>query len=203
VKVLRQADYSAQPWKNGGGTLRLVAASPAEAGYSAALDWQVGIPTIERDGPFSPLPGLDRQWLMLEGDGVSLDCRPQTSDKPVVIGVGRVLEPIAFSGDWATSARLTRGPVTGLSVLSRRGAVAAILDIIEIRGTVPIEKPAGEVLLLFVAKGSVRAFASGAAVSVDRLDTALFSDPGYAACTLSVAGWANSATVVRIRLTRL
>ena len=200
MNLLRQAEYRVQPWQNGGGTTRLVAASPLDAGYSAALDWQISLPSIAKDGPFSVLPGLDRQWLMLEGEGLELDCRMSAASAPLSIKVEHALEPIAFSGAWTTAARLRRGPVTGFSVLSRHAKFAAILRIHELRDTTAIEKPAGETLLLFLATGSVRALGGGASAALEHFDSILMQAPGFEACSFSVANWAQTATIIEVRL---
>ena len=178
----------------------MIAASPVDAGYSAALDWQLSLPSISKDGPFSPLPGLDRQWLMLEGEGLELDCRMSASGTPFSIKVEHPLQTIAFSGDWTTAARLRRGPVTGFSILSRHAEFAAILRIHELRGTTAIEKPAGETLLLFLAAGSVHALGGGASAALERFDSILMQAPGFEACSVSVANWAQSSTMIEVRL---
>jgi environmental stress-induced protein Ves len=40
MRLLRRGDQPVQPWKNGGGTSRLIACSPADAAYDA-VDWHV------------------------------------------------------------------------------------------------------------------------------------------------------------------
>ncbi|HEU4539125.1 MAG TPA: HutD family protein, partial [Polyangiaceae bacterium] len=61
----------AQPWKNGGGTTREIAAMPPDAGTSG-FAWRVSVAEIARPGPFSAFPGVDRQIVLLAGEGVRL-----------------------------------------------------------------------------------------------------------------------------------
>lgn len=192
MEVLRAAAYAVQPWKNGGGTTRVIAADPADAGYSAALGWRVSLPRIDTDGPFSPLAGLDRQWLLLEGAGVVLDS-DEFSKR-----IERALEPVAFSGDWAMRARLVDGPVIGLSVLTRRGRVGAIVRIVELDATTPLDAAPGETLLVLVASGAVKMATGGVNGSLERYD-ALRLEPREAA-SLTPAGWSRRATAIVLRL---
>ena len=72
---VRLADCPPQPWRNGGGVTRELLAWPQ------AADWRlrVSVADIERDGPFSPFPGVDRWFAVIEGDGVELRCRTGAS----------------------------------------------------------------------------------------------------------------------------
>jgi environmental stress-induced protein Ves len=78
-----------QPWRNGGGVTRELLAWPAGG------QWQVrvSVAEIETDGPFSPFPGIERWFAVLEGGGVLLtiagaEHRCRAGDPP-----------LSFSGD--------------------------------------------------------------------------------------------------------
>ena len=73
MRILRTTDYATLAWKNGLGVSRVIASYPAAAGYES-VDWQVGSTDIAIDCPFSSLPGMDRQFMLLGGDGVELHC---------------------------------------------------------------------------------------------------------------------------------
>jgi len=123
---LPAAQHAKIPWKNGLGVSRIVVTSPAGAGYEH-LDWQVGATEIAADSAFSLLPGLDRLFLVIEGDGVeltSIDGHGATRTHPV-----EAMRFYAFSGDWKTGCRLLGGPVKVLNVLARRGKRRAALEI--------------------------------------------------------------------------
>jgi len=112
---LPASQRAAQPWKNGGGVTREVAAFPPGAGMDA-FDWRVSIADVASDGPFSLFPEIDRTLTILTGDGIALDLDGLTS---------RLLpgRPFAFPGDKPASATLLGGPVTDLNVMSRRGRI--------------------------------------------------------------------------------
>lgn len=60
-----------EPWKNGGGVTRTLAADK-DAAESAAARWRVSIADITRDGPYSRFAGDDRVSVVLSGAGVVL-----------------------------------------------------------------------------------------------------------------------------------
>jgi environmental stress-induced protein Ves len=71
----------AQPWKNGGGITREIAAIPHGTSM-ADFTWRVSVAEIARSGPFSPFPGIDRQILLLTGAGVRLQAATDGIDHP-------------------------------------------------------------------------------------------------------------------------
>ena len=100
-----------EPWKNGGGVTRTLAADPAGR-------WRVSIADIDRDGPYSRFPGYDRVSVVLSGAGVALRGA----------GVAVALLPRAptgFVGDEALQSRLADGPVRVLNLFVQRGAAQA------------------------------------------------------------------------------
>ena len=156
MRILRARSHRALPWKNGLGVARIIASQPPEAGYDS-LSWQIGTTSIEADCPFSSLPGLDRQFMLLEGRGVELHCRAASGNPDLHRTVDRPLEPFTFSGDWRTECRLLGGPVQVFNVLARRAVVTARVAVLTIEGATVLEAPAGESLLAWVAGGSLDA----------------------------------------------
>jgi environmental stress-induced protein Ves len=117
MKLLRAADRTAVPWKNGGGITREIAARPEGAG-AADFVWRVSLAEVAADGPFSAFPDVDRVLTMVEGDGMDLTLEgvgPRRVDTRFV--------PQRFPGDVPTGCRLLgRGPVVNLNVMHRRGS---------------------------------------------------------------------------------
>ena len=60
-----------EPWKNGGGVTRTLAADK-DAAESAAARWRVSVADITRDGLYSRFAGDDRVSVVLSGTGVVL-----------------------------------------------------------------------------------------------------------------------------------
>ena len=115
MRILRAGDHRCMPWKNGGGTTTEIAASPAGATLDD-FDWRVSMARVERDGPFSAFPGVDRTLTLLSGEGLILSLEGR-----VPFGFTRHFEPFPFPADVPAQARLIAGPVTDLNVMTRRG----------------------------------------------------------------------------------
>ena len=114
IRLLKAADRTAVPWKNGGGITHDVIVSPAGATMDT-FDWRVSIAEIAGDGPFSRFTGIDRKLAVLKGK-VAL----------TVEGVeATVLSPdttaLDFHGESAVAGHLVDGPSTDLNVMTRRG----------------------------------------------------------------------------------
>ena len=120
--------HRAQPWKNGLGVSYTIADFPQGAGFDT-VEWQVGHTDIGVDCPFSDLPGLDRQFMVIEGAGVELTCADEAG-KTTVHRIDSLQAPFAFHGDWATSCRLLDGPVKVFNVMTRRGKYNAVVEIL-------------------------------------------------------------------------
>ena len=153
--VLRTGDIASLPWKNGLGVSHVIAAEPANATYEALL-WQVSTTAIEVDCPFSSLPGMDRHFTLLEGEGVELDCRDASGRVEVRHAVQAQFAPFEFRGDWTTHCRLLGGPVRVLNVMTRRGHVGAKLEFIHTSASWQIEQLSGATLIAIVLKGAMR-----------------------------------------------
>ena len=112
------ATVPATPWKNGGGSTRELACWPPSAGAGADMDnfgWRVSVATIAVPGPFSAFPGVDRQIMLLQGDGVHL--RGQGWQHTL----GERWQPFTFSGDEPVDCSLRGGPSIDFNLMLRRG----------------------------------------------------------------------------------
>lgn len=112
IKIVELASVTPQPWRNGGGQTRELLAWPARN------DWQlrVSVADIDRDGPFSPFPGVARCFAVLEGAGVvlSLPAREHTLTAASM--------PLAFDGADAPGCRLVDGPTRDLNLMALHAA---------------------------------------------------------------------------------
>jgi environmental stress-induced protein Ves len=115
MRVLRSSHYRKQAWKNGGGTTTEIAVSPAAAGMDR-FDWRVSMANVERAGPFSVFPEIDRSLAILEGAGMAL----HFADRGIV-RLERSSPAFSFPGDIPVESTLPAGPVLDLNVMSRRG----------------------------------------------------------------------------------
>lgn len=197
MRIQRRADAVVQPWKNGGGVSRLIAASPADADYDA-IDWHVSRPTIAASGPFSHLPGLDRQFTIVGGAGVVLACRGDGAE--FAQRIDRKMAPFAFRGDWDVRCELIDGTAEVLNVMTRRGRYAASIEIASLSATpVMFRKEANQVLIAWCAAGPLAAYGTWGTATLER-DDAVIADEHSAAGLALVAGDAASLAAVIIRV---
>ena len=146
------------PWKNGGGSTREIVCFPPGAGMDS-FAWRVSVATIAQAGPFSAFAGVDRQIMLLDGDGVQL--------RAPAAGIDHALDqrwqPFAFSGDVALDCTLLGGTSTDFNVMTRRGEWIAKVQVFRAAQTSEVRSltPAG---LCMVLQGSWQA-ADGQALS--------------------------------------
>lgn len=117
TRQVHLAQVALRPWANGGGVTRELLAWPQ------ADDWRlrVSVAEIDRDGPFSPFPGIERWFVVVDGEGVEL----RLPDGPRSVAAGDA--PLVFDGEAAPGCRLLHGPIRDLNLMVRRGAGLARL----------------------------------------------------------------------------
>lgn len=110
LEVIHVDKVVPQPWRNGGGLTRELWAWPSAEGW-----WvRVSVADIEKDGPFSAFPGVDRWLASVEGAGMVLQL-PGGEET-----VARDSAPLKFDGALAPMCRLIDGAMRDLNLMSRR-----------------------------------------------------------------------------------
>lgn len=104
------AEYRVMPWANGRGQTTELLREDGPAGLTLRLS----IAVVAEDGPFSILPGVNRNLTVisgpgfyLRGEGVTLHAAP--------------LAPVAFAGDVAIAATGVSGPSEDFNVMTAQG----------------------------------------------------------------------------------
>jgi uncharacterized protein len=199
ARVVRGAALKAAPWKNGGGVTREIAAYPVGASLDTFV-WRVSVADVERSGPFSQFPGIDRKLVLLAGSGMHLaQARGATH---------ALMEPLAvaaFDGEAAVDAQLVDGATRDFNLMVRRDRSDATLEIWPgahaRRCTL-----AADAALVFCARGSIDVHLDGAApgrgsalssrVALGAMDTLLLESPSGLACEVTGDG---TAIVIQLR----
>lgn len=101
-----------QPWKNGGGSTRVLLTWPGEAAWAL----RVSVATIDRDGPFSPFPGVQRWFSVIDGEGVVLTQGGQRH----LLAPGHA--PFHFEGEAAPGCELVAGTTQDLNLMVNQAA---------------------------------------------------------------------------------
>ena len=117
-RVIAANEYRRERWKNGTGWTREIIRMPETGEW----DWRLSIAEIEQDGPFSVFPGIDRELVLIRGNGLRL----RFSDGEV-----HELQPpharLRFAGEREVRSELLDGPTHDFNLMWRREAVAAEL----------------------------------------------------------------------------
>lgn len=121
MQILRAADRTASPWKNGGGVTWEIAVSPDSAMFDG-FDWRLSIAEVASGGPFSLFPDVDRVLTVIKGDGLHLQIAGEDS-----VVLSQSSPPLAFPGDAACTADLAGAPIRDLNVMVRRGVFRAVV----------------------------------------------------------------------------
>src|SRR5690606_5328674 len=119
-RVIPANEYRRERWRNGFGWTREIHAR--RGAPDAGWDWRLSIAEIERDAPFSAFPGVDRELVLLRGNGLRL----RFDD-----GESCLLEPphgrLRFAGERPLTGELVDGPTHDFNLMWRRDAIAAEL----------------------------------------------------------------------------
>ncbi|HET8897191.1 MAG TPA: HutD family protein [Rhodanobacteraceae bacterium] len=110
------ATFQRQPWANGGGVTTELAAGPDRHDWQ----WRISLAQVDVPGPFSALPGVQRQIAPLD---VGLDLH---FDDGRTVQLQR-LQTFAFAGDPAPRCELPDGPGRDINLMLRHGAAGELI----------------------------------------------------------------------------
>jgi hypothetical protein len=116
--VIPANEYRRERWRNQLGWTREIYRSPAAGDW----DWRLSIAEIERDSAFSSFPGIDRELVLLAGNGMRLRFED---------GEIHELSPphgkLRFAGERIVTGELVDGPTHDFNLMWRRDRVQADL----------------------------------------------------------------------------
>lgn len=152
--VVRVADQRRMHWKNGAGWTSEILRAPDVDDW----DWRLSIAEIEADAPFSAFPGVDRELVLLSGNGLRLrfdDGEVRTLDPPH--------DKLRFAGEQVVFGELIDGPTRDFNLMWRRGRVEARLWVRPLVGSMVVFVEPGQTWALYLVAGNAR-FAGGSAL---------------------------------------
>ena len=119
VTLIPATEYRRERWKNGLGWTREVLRWPLGPDD---WDWRISIAEVDKGGPFSSFPGVERELVLLSGEGMRLNFEDgEIVDLHPPHGRHR------FAGERALEAELLAGPTQDFNLMWRRGRVEASL----------------------------------------------------------------------------
>lgn len=119
LSVIHCDRVAPQPWKNGGGQTRELFVWPPGGPWSL----RISVADIRAAGPFSPFPGVERWFTVLEGDGVVLTF----AQRRAVLDTGSA--PLHFDGSDAPDCELSGGPSRDLNLMVRHDAGHGLMQL--------------------------------------------------------------------------
>ena len=183
LRHLPAASHQRTRWKNDGGWTTELGIEPEAGDLNADFDWRVSIADIEKDGPFSLFPGVERDLFLLEGAGMELDIdgAGQRLDQP--------LQRVHFSGEARVDCRLIEGPTRDFNVMVRARSIVAYIAASQPLHALAIAGPAGSQWLIYACSGAATITANADAVVLDAGDGLRIDSPDQPAqFTISSSG---------------
>lgn len=169
LQLVRAQDCVRSRWHNGHGWTREIHAEPL-ADDVLPWQWRLSIAEITAPAPFSPLPGVDRELVLLHGEGLSL-----AGD------VERALAPpharVRFRGEDAVHAAPVAGFAHVFNLMWRRDRVDANLWHRPLVGPMLVFVDPGECWAVHVLAGEARLGSGALSATLARGDTALLRAP--------------------------
>ena len=166
-RVIPANEYRRERWRNGLGWTREIHAHAAP-GSPGDWAWRLSIAEIEQDAPFSAFPGIDRELVLLSGNGLRL----RFADGEV-----RELHPphdrLRFAGERAVTAELLDGPTQDFNLMWRRDMIDAQLWHRPLVGPMVVFAEPGTVWVVHLLAGQARFADDSGLPDLAAADTAL------------------------------
>ena len=170
--VIPANEYRRERWRNGLGWTREIHAHAA-AGSPDDWAWRLSIAEIEQDAPFSAFPGIDRELVLLSGNGLRL----RFDDGEV-----RELHPphdkLRFAGERAVTGELLDGPTQDFNLMWRRHLVDAQLWHRPLVGPMVVFAEPGTMWAVHLLAGQARFADESGLPDLAATDTALLQADG-------------------------
>jgi len=164
--VIPANEYRRERWRNQLGWTREILRSPAQGEW----DWRLSIAEIESDAEFSVFPGIDRELVLLSGNGLRL----RFAD-----GETRELQPphdrLRFAGERAVAGELIDGRTHDFNLMWRRDRVQAQLWHRPLVGPMVIFAEPGTTWAAHLISGHARFADDSALPPLQAGDTAVFA----------------------------
>lgn len=157
MRLIEAREARRARWKNGGGWTTELARDGGDD-----FRWRASIAEIESDGPFSSFPGVERDLILLDGEGVELDI-----DGAPARRLTRRFERVRFAGEARVDCRLVAGPTSDFNVMARRDAVRAEVVARPLAGSMLVFAEAGTEWLVHVLAGRLEARRGDRSLRID------------------------------------
>lgn len=192
LRVVRAIDLVPQPWKNGAGHTRQIACGPGSATGDGDWDWRMSVADVDAAAPFSTFPGIERELVLLHGEGIRLRFDDDGSEHLLLPPHGR----LRFGGERPLHGAPVAGPTSDFNLMWRRDLLDAALWQRPLVGSVALFADEGETWAVHLIAGHAHVQQPGG-LRLGSGDTLLFTgEDGRSRLMLDGHG---EALLVRIR----
>lgn len=172
--VLRASGYRRMRWKNGAGWTSEILKEHGDAERDTNdWRWRLSIAEIEQAAPFSAFPGVDRELVLLGGNGLRLRFDDgETHD---------LLPPhdrLRFAGERQAFGEPFDGPTRDFNLMWKRESVATELWHRPLVGTMVLFVDPGEAWAIHLLAGQARFADESGLGALNAGDTAILRAPG-------------------------
>jgi uncharacterized protein len=112
IQLIPANEYQRTRWKNGLGWTREITRYPAG---SENWHWRLSIAEVDKDGAFSAFENIDRELVLLSGEGMRLNFADGES-----VTLNPPHDKHRFAGERELNAELINGPTKDFNVMWRR-----------------------------------------------------------------------------------
>jgi uncharacterized protein len=140
MEIVRQSQFKASPWKNGGGITHEAMRIPEHGTFR----WRVSIAHIDASGPFSDFAGYARTMVLLRGSGLALNLSDGT--QRLMRAAGDLAQ---FNGELGVKCALLNGPCVDLNLMTAHAMGPVQVRVERLAGSLPYSVRQGESLVVF------------------------------------------------------
>jgi uncharacterized protein len=174
-RVIPSSNYVRERWRNGAGWTREIhRAAPANGCMRGSVardwDWRISIAELESAGPFSTFPGVERESVLLHGNGVRL-LVDGAEECALLPPHGRC----RYRGESAVQGQPVDGAAEVFNLMWYRDAVSARLWHRPLVGPMVVFVEPGSVWVVHLMSGSARISREACLPSLAGGDTALLT----------------------------
>lgn len=118
LTIIKPNEFTLVPWKNGLGHTTELAIN--EGGNLDSFDWRLSIASVVANGEFSNFSGYQRNLVLIEGHGLTLDHQNGEVDELI-----HTLDIARFDGGCQTIGALSSGPIKDFNVITNKEKITA------------------------------------------------------------------------------
>lgn len=167
--VIPSAAYRRERWRNMLGWTREILRHPDSDGW----DWRMSIAEIERDADFSAFPGIERELVLLSGNGLRL-----RFDDGEVHELQAAHDRVRFDGGRSVRGELLDGPTLDFNLMWRRESMGADLWHRPLAGSMVVFVEPHTTWVVHLVAGNARFADHSGLASLNAGDTAVLQAGG-------------------------